>query len=287
MLIKSFPMLTGFSVFAFIALACVVVVLIIRRRFRSLVRGDIARLLSGAVPEVGPVQFAAREQDLPEPVRQHLRYAIPTGAPAIRTVRMRHTGEMRLKPGARWFPVTGEQYFSAGAPGFVWNGIMRLAPLLSVNARDCLLAGHGNMLVKFGAAIPMADARGPQIDQASRLRWLAELTWFPYGFVSEAVQWEAIDERSARATLLKDGPPVSAIFEIDDEGRFVRISANRYRDLGGGKQELTPWTGSYGEYRQFDGFRVPSSIEVAWQLDAGEFTCIRFRITDIEFCNNL
>lgn len=277
------PVSVGSFIFSLIALTCVTLALAARRRFRAQVRSDIARLLSGTPPAVGSAQLSAREPDLPEPVRRHLRYAIPEGAPAIRTVHMRHTGEMRLKPGARWFPVTGEQYFTAGTAGFVWSGIMRLAPLLRVNARDCLLSGRGNMLVKLGAAIPIADARGAELDQASRLRWLAEIAWFPYGFVGDPIRWEAIDERSARATLWADGPPVSAVFEIDDEGKFARIGAERYRDAGGGKQTLTPWTGRYCEYREFGGFRVPSSIEVAWHLDDGEFTCIRFRITDIEY----
>ncbi len=107
--------------------------------------------------------------------------------------------------------------------------------------------------------------------------------WFPYGFVGGQIRWDPIDERSARATLLQDGLPVSAIFEVDEEGRFVRVRADRYRDGGGGRAVLTPWVGRCGDYRDFNGLRVPASIEVLWDLKGGEFSYVRFRGTALEY----
>jgi hypothetical protein len=53
--------------------------------------------------------------------------------------------------------------------------------------------------------------------------------------------------------------------------------------VGGGKAVLTPWTGRYGDYREIDGFRVPTSVEVAWELEQGAFSYARFRVTALEF----
>src|SRR3990172_7691540 len=93
------------------------------------------------------------------------------------------------------------------------------APLVWIEARDCLLSGRREMLIKVYSLFTIAEARSAEIDQAARLRWLAECVWFPYGFVGKAIQWDPIDERSARATLRQDGLPVSAVVEIDDEGK--------------------------------------------------------------------
>jgi hypothetical protein len=215
-------------------------------------------------------------------VKSHLRYAVPKEAPAIRTARLTHGGTFRTKPGARWLPINGEQYFTLGRPGFVWDARVKLAPFLWIEARDRLLSGRGSMLVKLCSTFTIADSTGAQIDQGAALRWLAETVWLPYGFVGNSIRWEEIDQRSARMTL--DAPePVSAVVEIDDDGKFARIDAMRYRVVGGGKAVLTPWRGICSSYREFNGLRVPSAIEVLWRLEEGDFSYARFQVTSLEY----
>ncbi len=250
-----------------------------RARFHALVDGEVAGLFSDTGPALGP----APPDALPEPVLRHLRYAVPESAPAIRTVRLRHGGSFRTGPGQPWFPIEGEQYFTIGKPGFVWHGRLRLGPLLWIDARDRLLSGRGEMLVKMLSTFPLARAAGPEIDQGGRLRWLAETVWFPLAFLGECVRWEALDDCSARAVYLDEGLPASLVFEADEDGKFARVRGSRYRDLGGGRSVLTPWFGRVGAYREFDGFRVPSEIEAVWELETGEFPYARFRLTALEY----
>jgi hypothetical protein len=264
-----------------------ITVIIGRWRFRTRVASDVSVLLSSPAPAVGPMELAAREVTLPEPVRRYLRYAIPAGAPAIRTVHLRHAGFFRTKPNAPWLPIRGEQYFTTGRPGFVWNATVRMKPFFwpffEIDARDRLFEGRGNMLVKLASTFTVADATGLEIDQGSSLRWLAETAWFPYAVVSDAIRWEAIDAHSARATLVQDGLPATAVFEFDDEGKPKILRASRYYSDGNAPAKLLPWTGRYLEYREFGGFRVPSYVEVSWQLPEGEFSYARFRVTEIRY----
>ena len=259
------------------------VALVGRHRFRGRVTADVATLFSNAGVNIGSDQLNARWDALPEPVRRYLRYAIREGAPAIRTARLKHDGLFRTTPEQRWFPIEGEQYFTVARPGFVWKASIRAVPFLWIEARDRLVSGRGNMLVKLVSTIPIADAVGAEIDQGSSLRWLAECAWFPYAFVGDQVQWEPIDTYLARAKLRGDGLPVSALVEVDDDGKLTRLRADRYRDVGGGKAVLTPWTGRYSDYREFNGFRVPSSVEVTWELEKNPFSYVRFRVTLLEY----
>jgi hypothetical protein len=105
------------------------------RRFRAQVAADVSALLSSPVPAVGPSELASREASLPEPVRRYLRYAIPAGAPAIRTVYLRHEGFFRTKPNAPWLPIRGEQYFTVGRPGFVLGRPQSILPELVVELK--------------------------------------------------------------------------------------------------------------------------------------------------------
>lgn len=279
-------MKTALFVVAFGCLLCgaaAIVALVGRRRFRGRVTADVTALFSDAGVSIGSNQRNARWDGLPEPVRRYLRYAIREGASAIRTVRLKHDGFFRTTPEQRWFPIEGEQYFTVARPGFVWNASIRPAPLVWIEARDRLVSGRGNMLVKLVSTFSIADAVGPEIDQGSRLRWLAECAWFPYAFVGVDVQWEQIDAHSARARLRCDGLPVGALVEVDDEGKLTKLRADRYRDVGGGRSVLTPWTGRYFDYREYNGFRVPSSVEAGWELEKELFLYVRFRVTVLEY----
>lgn len=232
---------------------------------------------------VGADALRTQRHALPDPVRRHLDYAITASAPAIQTARLRHTGTFRTGEKQSWSPIDGEQYLSVGMPGFVWFARLQLMPLLWIQARDRLVAGRGNMLVKPLSAFAIADASGPEIDQGASLRWLAESLWFPYALVGPSIQWEPIDEHSARASLRGTGPPVEAVFEIDPSGRIAALRAERYRDVGGGRAVLTPWSGRYADYQEFAGFRVPTTVEVTWQMPDGPFSYARFRITTLEY----
>ena len=221
-------------------------------------------------------------ESLPGPVRRYLRYAIGPNAPAVRNARMTHGGFFRTKPDQRWFPIRGEEHFTADVPGFVWVGKMRVAPLIDIVARDSLQSGRGKMLVKVCSVFPIANASGPEMDQGARLRWLAEAVWFPDAFAGDLIRWEAVDDRFARATLAGGGPPVTMLAEFEN-ARLVGLSAERNRDTGRGGLVLTRWIGKCGEYREFGGFRIPASVEVGWEIDGREFWYARFRVREIEY----
>lgn len=265
-------------------LVVLVVIAAIRvRLFRALIARDVKALFGEVAAAVGPNELKERLKALPEPVRRHLDYAIPPGFPAIRTVRLRHGGYFRTKQDGNWLPIVGEEYFTVGQPGFVWVGQVRMLPLVWMVARDRLLAGRGSMLVRLCSMFTVVKGSGREIDQGSLMRWLAEVVWFPYGFVGEGIGWEAIDSHSARATLIGANPPVSAVFETDAEGRFVRITGQRYFDDGRAKPVMTRWVGICRNYREFAGLQIPASVEVKWVREEGEFSYARFEVTGVEY----
>jgi hypothetical protein len=77
--------------------------------------------------------------------------------------------------------------------------------------------------------------------------------------------------------------PVSAVFDVDDDGKIAFMHANRYRDIARGRAVLSGWTGHCADYRAFNGFRVPTCVEVAWELENGSFIYARFQLTALEY----
>jgi hypothetical protein len=269
-----------------LTVAATIILLFLRvSRVRSNVRisTEVSSLVSNANESVGPENLTARWSQLPEPVQRYLRYAISEGTSAIRVVRVTHGGFFRTKPDQQWLEIKGEEHFSVAKPEFIWTASIHPAPFLWITARDRLVRGHGNMLVKMNSVFTIANASGPELDQGASLRWLAEAMWFPYGFVADCVHWDEIDDRAACATLTQEEKSVKAVFQFNRDGRLTNVRADRYRDLGGGRFVLTPWTGQCLEYREFSGFRVPTLVDVGWEIEQQRFSYARFKVTRVDY----
>src|SRR5688572_18475005 len=117
---------------------CSVAVVVGWWQFRRLVRNDTTALLAGDTPLVGAEQMRQQWDRLPEPVRRYLRYAITDSAPDIRTAYLTHDGSFRTAPSQPWFKIRGEELFTTGRPGFVWNATISPLPILWIEARDRL-----------------------------------------------------------------------------------------------------------------------------------------------------
>ena len=219
---------------------------------------------------------------LPDVVRRYLHHAQVIGKEPIRTVHLKQTGAMRIKPGGRWFPMVGEQHFTTDPPAFAWRGSIRLLPLVSLSGTDILRDGQGRFRIALLDRIPLVDDSSPEIVRADLLRYLAEIVWFPTAWLSDAITWEGIDDASARATLRYRDQSVSAVMHFDASGELTRVSAERPRK-DGKRSVPTPWGGRNSAYREMHGLLIPTRCEVAWQLASGEFAYFRAEVTAIAY----
>ena len=77
------------------------------------------------------------------------------------------------------------------------------------------------MLVKLLSIITLANEHGPEVDQGELLRYLAEIVWFPTAWLSDYIQWEAIDAQSAKATIILPNNTVAAVLHFNEKGQMT------------------------------------------------------------------
>lgn len=236
--------------------------------------------VSGNPPPVTPALLS----DLPRPVQRYLAKAIQGNPRAVRLVRLRHAGTFRPSLSGSWLPVRGEQHFTADPPGFVWWGRVRIAPGLWIDARDRSVKGLGNMFVTAASTFTLANSTGPELDQGALLRLLGEMAWFPTAFLdSRYVRWSAIDDHAAGATLRVNGRSVTGEFRFGADDLPTTFTADRYRDVGGGRNELTPFVGTVSDFRPVDGLLVPHRVVGAWVVEGNAIEYVDFRVQELEF----
>lgn len=253
-----------------------VVVLINRYRFRRrLVRECSA--LRAAAPSTRPLPSLAA---LPEVVERYRRVAVGNRA-AVRTLQLSHRGSFTMSPDAKPLPIRGAQLFTEDPPGFLWWGRIRMSPGVWIDARDMSVAGLGSMRVLLDDTVPIADAQGPTLDEGAALRLLAEMPWYPTAlFDQRYVRWRGIDDRRAEATLeFAPGRTVHGVFEFGVEGLPLRMSGERFTDVG----ERRPWSGVYRDWRLVEGMRVPFEAEVSWELPSGPYRYAHWFVDSMRF----
>jgi hypothetical protein len=113
------------------------------------------------------------------------------------------------------------------------------------------------------------------------MRYLAELPWVPQAIGSNPeLSWRELEDGSIEVSTLVGGRAASVRLTLDDAG-LIR-SASGLRPLLAGRTSVeTPFLGSFGDYVELGGIRVPGSAEVSWELPEGPFTYWRGEVTSL------
>jgi len=251
---------------------------IVNERFDERIEQEIEALLEQSSSQQRIV-VQENLNELPEPVQYWLSAAGIVGQPIPRTIRLRQEGEIRLGPDQPWMPFHADQYYTIDPPAFIWRVSASAVPGLFIRGVDLFRDGRGSMQMKPLALSTVVDASGPKLDQGSALRYLQETVWFPFAALSDAISWEAIDDRSARATLTLDTITVSGMFFFDKAGQIIDFHALRFRD----EDALQPWNTPMHEHGEYNGVVVPTEGEGIWGSGDDSFTYIRLRLVNLDY----
>jgi hypothetical protein len=264
-----------------LALAIPVVAAAAEARFAQQSRAAVEQLLSHA-PSAPPSLVTADElAPLPPPVRRWLEASGVVGRERAQVVRLHQRGEMRTAPDQPWMHAEAEQFFTVDEPGFVWTVSVTMKGL-PVVGRDSYQEGRGHMLISVAGLHAVVDARGPEIDQGTLLRFLGEIIWFPSAALAPYLRWEPIDDHSARAIMSWRGVEAKGVFTFDDQGRAVNMSARRYKS-DGGSASLERWEVPSHDWNRLSGVLMPVRGTALWKLGAGDLEYYRWEITDVQY----
>ncbi len=242
-------------------------------RWARATRVQMAKLEAARLP-LPSGRYDAREIDgLPAPVQRYFRAVLKDGQPLIAAARFDFTGTFNLSASGaeQWKPFTSTQRAVTHRPGFLWSGRVVMLPGLAAQVHDSYIAGVGRLHAAVLGLFTVADVQGDgEIARGELMRYFAEAIWYPTALLpSQGVRWEAVDDRSANATLV-DGPiALTLLFGFDDAGLVASVHADA-RGAGVGKDlVLLPWECRASNYQWRDGMRVPTRGEAAWLRPEG------------------
>ncbi len=223
---------------------------------------------------------------LPEPTQRYFRKVLTEGQSMVRTVRAEHNGTFNMSEnGENWKPFSSEQLVVVDHPGFLWNARIRVAPGLRIFVHDAFVAGRGVLTAKlFGIFTVMHQPNTPDLARGELMRFFAEAAWYPTALLpGKNVQWEAVNDSSARATLSDGNYTLTLLFCFGEDGLMESVRAEDRMRLDGNKNIPTPWEGRWSRYEKRDGMLIPLEGEVAWILPEGRKPYWRGKIAKISY----
>ena len=222
---------------------------------------------------------------LPDPVQRYLRVSGAVGQPRVRNVRVRFRGRIRSDTASRWMTFTGEQhnFFDTPVRLFYMDASMRGLP---VQVLHRYVGPSATMRVRAAGALPVVNAVGEEMDRSETVTLLNDMAWLaPGSLVSDAITWEPIDERSARATFTNARHTISATLFFNAAGEFVDFSSDDRSRASADGSSFTParWSTPVGAYRAFGAHRLGGSGEARWHTEAGDFAYIEMELLDVAY----
>jgi hypothetical protein len=239
-----------------------------------------------AAPATSRFDSARELGGLPAPVQRYFRSVLADGQPIVTAASLEHHGTFNMSgDGERWVPFTSTQRVLTRRPGFVWDASMPMAPGLAVRVHDAYVAGEGILHAALFGLFTVMELRGtPDVAQGELIRYFAEAAWYPTALLpSQGVRWEAVDDTSARATLVDGDVSLRLTFAFAADGSMAGVRAEARGRTLGREVVMTPWEGRWFDFELRDGMRVPMRGEVAWLTPQGRKPYWRGTVTALRY----
>ncbi|WGT49621.1 DUF6544 family protein [Thioclava nitratireducens] len=254
-----------------------------RRLDRRADRAEMARL--SASQPVDPPRFSAdMVAGLPEPARRFFTFAIAEGTPLYTVARLEMHGQFGMgdKSAPGYMPMRATQVLAAPR-GFVWtmsggSGGMRLSGSDSDKWTRFWVAGLAPVARFGGSADHKRSAFG---------RYVAEAVfWTPAAVLpGPNVTWEPVSRNIARMTMRHDGLEQAVDLTVAESGRPEQVCFQRWSNANPQKRyRLQPFGGYLSEFRNVDGFRLPTHVEAGNNFETEDyFPFFLVDVTEIRF----
>lgn len=220
---------------------------------------------------------------LPEPVRCFVEKSGALGQPRAHHFSARWKGRIRGGPDEQWMEFTAEQVNFVDEPArfFLMDATRGGLP---VDVLHVFANKEASMRVKLLSLFPMVDQRGPQMTRAETVTLLNDMALMaPAALLDPAVEWEAVDERSARARYTVGDNTVDATFVFNESCELVDfVSDDRLAATPDGDMVARRWSTPMEGHRGFGPYHLPAAGKAIWHAPEGEYAYLEAELFDIE-----
>ncbi len=102
-----------------------------------------------------------------------------------------------------------------------------MLPYIVAHIHDSYIFGVCRLRAAMLGLFTVAEVRGEgEIARGELMRYFTEMAWYPTALLpSQSMRWEAVDNRSANATLVDGTTSLTLLFRFDEVGLITSVHA--------------------------------------------------------------
>jgi hypothetical protein len=215
-----------------------------------------------------------REEDiagLPVPVQRYFRYCGYLGTPKTSYIKIDYQNvDFSFSKDKPAIKIDYTQYDFANKPNRIAyidsqkNGI-------PFEGLDSYIDGTGSMKGVIAKLFTLFHQTGKAMDQSGLVTFLSESLLIPNAALKDYINWEAIDNYHAKATISCYGIFASGIFTFNEKGEMLSFTTDdRSAVATDGSSETIKWSVVYGDYQETNGIKKPTTFQAVWHYDDGD-----------------
>ena len=233
----------------------------------------------------------SRYPDLPEPVRKYFEYAF-NGQKTVTVsyVFWKEKGIFKLPVSKNYFAVRGAQTSITTEPKYMWEGLYmhKILKFPILESRDAFSVDKHNMRAKaFGQKTVMStdysEEQKKSLYTYLMLRYYGTAVDCPWALLpNEYIKWLPKDESHAYLEITYSDFKGKYLVTFNEKNQIIRMETEDYM-LHGNEAKLRE-VGEKSEYKEINGFMVPTHFEYSWYEENGNLDSnYIFNIENIEY----
>jgi hypothetical protein len=137
-----------------------------------------------------------------------------------------------------------------------------------------------SMDIRLFGLLQVVGAEGPEMGKAETVTLLNDMCLMaPATLLDERLEWEAINEQSAKVYFTVNGIRISAVLYFNAEGQLINfVSDDRYAVAN---MKSYRFSTPVKDYRNIGGYNLPSYGEAIWHYPDGPFSYGIFNLQEV------
>lgn len=208
--------------------------------------------------------------DLPAPIKRYFRYCGYIGTPKMSYIKICYedvdflfsNDKPMLKIDYTQYNFVKElnriAYIDSSMYGIPFEGL------------DTYDNGLGSMKGVIAKQFTLFHQTGKAMDQSGLVTFLAECLLIPNAALQDYVDWEAIDDCHAKATISRYGISVSGVFTFNEKGEMLSFTTDDRGVALDGTGKKVRWSIVCDNYKEINGTKKPTFFQAIWHYDDGD-----------------
>lgn len=220
---------------------------------------------------------------LPAIVQKYLKNSIVRKSRSYQPTNLKLIGETRAEPGSNWVPMEVTFNYSLFAPAFVWVATSEQFLFLWNKTINTYINETAKSKTKFLSSVTTDETEGVKLDQSYFLFYLLNSVLCPTVLLpSQNIQWTPLGKLKAEVVMWHKSARGKAVFYFNDFGNVENIEVNDMFIPNRIDTKKEKFTLHLANYKEIDGYKIPTYLEYQWNLSAGDFTFNRLNIAEVE-----